>query len=117
MKPRELLRGFIFLLPIGRLTYTSAYSFSLRATPLGLGQLTPSVFVLLLWVSVARSLNLLKNVKWGVPAEDTSTLKSAKDVRHSVVRINGVPTSWNVRYLYYFNEFTLLGQISEVGRT
>jgi len=31
--------------------------------------------------------------------------------------INDVPTSWNVRYLYYFNGLTLLGRISEVDRT
>ena len=39
MRPRELLKGFVFLLPIGRLTYTSTYFFSLPATPLGLGPL------------------------------------------------------------------------------
>jgi len=29
---------------------------------------------------------------------------------------NDVPCSWNVRYLYYFNELTLLGRINEVDR-
>jgi len=30
--------------------------------------------------------------------------------------INDVPVSWNVRYLYYFNEPTLLSRINEVDR-
>jgi len=56
----------------------------------------------------------------GVPVKGTPTLKSVKwvfDTRKKVYGNNDVPCSWKVRYLYYFNGFTLLGQINGVNHS
>ena len=54
-----------------------------------------------------------------VPTEGTPTLKSVKrvfDTRECTVIMTCL-SSWNVRYLYYFNGLTLLGLISGMEHT
>jgi len=96
MRPIERLTGFVFFFPIGR----SAYSFSLRITFLGFGHL------------VTQSQGRMPNKR--VPREDTLSSKGRSTLGCQNTIINDVPCSWNMRYLYYFNGFTLFGRISDV---
>jgi len=72
------------------------------------------VFALLLRRSVSGECQIGE-----VLAESTLTLKSVNrvlDTRVCTV-IMTYPSSWNVRYLYYFNGLTLLGLISGMDHT
>jgi len=64
MGPRELLRGLVLSLPVGRSRYCPTNS-------------------------LALAFGLLVSTGWGVPVEGTPTLKSVKGVRHSVVNKRG----------------------------
>ena len=76
--------------------------------------------MILLVVTLLFRLSVSGECQMGeVPVEGTLTLKLVKRVFDTRVctMIMTYRSSWNVRYLYYFNGLTLLGLISGMGHT
>jgi len=86
MRPRELLKSFVFFLLSGKLL-------ELHGDPSDL-----DVVLSNLGLSVSGECQMGE-----VLAEGTDAQVSKKSTQHSgVYNDNDVPCSWNVRYLYYF---------------
>ena len=96
------IEGFFFFLSSSRLLKLYYNPSGLRAMPSALG------------LSVSGECQMGE-----IPAEDTPMLKSVKRVFGTLecTMIMTYLSSWNVRYLYYFNELILLGLISGMDYT